>query len=121
MLDEPAVKELTKLVDAARVVELFTQHKIKLKTAEKHLDAMEFFKSVGCRRCGESGYKGRIGIYEVLDIDDGMEELINNRATAQQMHDYAREKGMITMLQDGIVKAKQGVTTIEEVLRVTRE
>ena len=120
-LDEPAVKELTKLVASERVLALFEQHKIKMKAAEKELASMEFFKSVGCRRCGDSGYKGRVGIYEVLDIDDGMEELINNRATAQQMHEYASEKGMITMLQDGIIKAKQGITTIEEVLRVTRE
>ena len=82
---------------------------------------MEFYKSKGCRRCGDSGYKGRIGIYEVLDIDDGLEELINNRATAQKIHEYAITKGMVTMLQDGIIKAKQGITTIEEILRVTRE
>ncbi len=120
-LDEPAVKELNKLVDAAAITKLFEEQNIVLKTEEKQLAAMEFFKSVGCRRCGDSGYKGRVGIYEVLDIDDGMEELINNRATAQEMHVYAGEHGMTTMLQDGIVKAKQGVTTIEEVLRVTRE
>ncbi len=120
-LDEPAVKELTKLVDADTVTRLFEEHKIVLKPEEKQLAAMSFFKSVGCSRCGDSGYKGRVGIYEVLEIDDGMEELINNRATAQEMHTYAREHGMITMLQDGIVKAKRGDTTIEEVLRVTRE
>ena len=120
-LEKDAVKELTKLVDAETVATLFEKHSIKLKTAEKNFSAMEFFRSNGCRRCGDSGYKGRIGIYEVLEVDHGMEELINNRATAQQMHDYAVEHGMITMFQDGLVKAKQGVTTIEEVLRVTRE
>lgn len=121
VLDKAAVKELNKLVDAKTITALFSEHNITLKAEEKQLSAMEFFKSVGCRRCGDSGYKGRVGIYEVLDIDDGMEELINKRAAAQEMHTYAREHGMITMLQDGIVKAKQGVTTIEEVLRVTRE
>jgi type IV pilus assembly protein PilB len=120
-LDEPAVKELTKLIDAEAMAKLFELHDIKLQTAEKKLSSMEFYKSKGCRRCGDSGYKGRIGIYEVLDIDDGLEELINNRATAQKIHEYAITKGMVTMLQDGIIKAKQGITTIEEILRVTRE
>lgn len=120
-LDEPAVKEFTKLVDEDMVSRLFKQHNIKLKTVEKNFSAMEFFRSKGCRRCDGSGYKGRIGIYEVLDVDHGMEDLINNRATAQQMRAYAIKNDMITMLQDGLIKAKQGITTIEEVLRVTRE
>ena len=120
-LDAPAMKELKKLIDTKTMTNLFYQHGIQLKTEEKQLSVMEFFKSTGCRRCRNTGYKGRVGIYEVLEIDDDMEALINNHATAQQINEYATKNNMITMLQDGIVKAKQGITTIEEVLRVTRE
>ncbi|PIZ93194.1 MAG: hypothetical protein COX82_03060 [Candidatus Magasanikbacteria bacterium CG_4_10_14_0_2_um_filter_41_10] len=120
-LDAPAVKELQKLVDVRTAIKLFTEHDIKLKTAEKKLSAMEFFRSPGCRKCDQSGYKGRIGIYEILEVDAGVAELINNRGTATQIKEYAIKNGMITMLEDGLIKAKQGMTSIEEVLRVTRE
>ena len=120
-LDAPAVKELQKLVDVKTILSLFQEHDVPLKSAEKKLASMEFFRAPGCRKCDQSGYKGRIGIYEVLEVDEGISELINNRATAPQIHDYAVKHGMITMLQDGLVKAKQGMTSMEEVLRVTRE
>ena len=82
---------------------------------------MVFYRGGGCRRCGETGYKGRIGIYEVLNIDKDLIEKINQRATAEDISNYAREHGMITISQDGLIKAKKGITTIEEILRVTRD
>ena len=83
---------------------------------------MSFYKSTGCKHCHESGYKGRIGIYEVLTMDKEISNMINGRAGAKEILEYATQKqDMITMLQDGLIKAKQGITTIEEVLRVTRE
>lgn len=70
---------------------------------------------------GVNGFKGRIGIYEVLNVTEEIEQLIVSNGTSNQMQDIAIKQGMVTMQQDGFVKALQGLTTVEEVLRVTRE
>lgn len=65
------------------------------------------------------GYKGRLGLYEVIDVDDEIENMILSRSTSGEIHDKAVEKGMISMREDGYLKALQGMTTLEEVNRVT--
>jgi type II secretory ATPase GspE/PulE/Tfp pilus assembly ATPase PilB-like protein len=120
-LEDSAIKELTKMIGDKKLTDLYQSQGIALQPEETDLKTMTFSRSTGCRRCGDSGYKGRVGIYEVLEVDAGMAELINSRATSREIRDYAVAHDMITMLQDGLIKAKQGITTIEEVLRVTRE
>jgi type IV pilus assembly protein PilB len=75
----------------------------------------------GCEACGGMGYQGRMGIYEVLEVDDAISKMIVGRATSDDIQMAAVRAGMLTMQQDGFVKALQGKTTIEEILRVTRE
>ncbi len=75
----------------------------------------------GCDECGHTGYKGRIGIYEVLGVTIPVQKLIMANATSNEIQDQAISEGMITMQTDGLVKALRGNTTIEEVLRVTKE
>lgn len=75
----------------------------------------------GCDECGHTGYKGRIGIYEVLGVSIPVQKLIMANATSNEIQDQAISEGMITMQTDGLVKALRGNTTIEEVLRVTKE
>ncbi len=75
----------------------------------------------GCDACGGMGYQGRMGIYEVLEVDDAISKMIVGRATSDDIQMAAVRAGMLTMQQDGFVKALQGRTTIEEILRVTRE
>jgi type II secretory ATPase GspE/PulE/Tfp pilus assembly ATPase PilB-like protein len=75
----------------------------------------------GCDECGHTGYKGRIGIYEVLGINTPVQKLITTSATSEQIQDQAILDGMTTMQTDGLVKTLRGNTTLEEVLRVTRE
>jgi len=82
---------------------------------------MIFYHGKGCRRCGSTGYKGRVGIYEVMEIDENLTKKINNGANADEIKKYTRDIEMVTMLQDGLLKAKMGKTTIEEILRVTRD
>ncbi|MCX6779622.1 MAG: hypothetical protein NT034_00350 [Candidatus Magasanikbacteria bacterium] len=82
---------------------------------------MNSSRGEGCNRCGQTGYKGRQGIYEVMEIDEGLVKKINERATSDEIKKYAREHGMLTMLEDGLIKAKLGVTSIAEILRVTKE
>jgi type IV pilus assembly protein PilB len=75
----------------------------------------------GCDECGHTGYKGRIGIYEVLGITIPIQKMIVSNATSNEIQDQAIEEGMTTMQTDGLIKAIRGNTTLEEVLRVTRE
>ncbi|HVE81131.1 MAG TPA: ATPase, T2SS/T4P/T4SS family [Candidatus Dormibacteraeota bacterium] len=82
----------------------------------------ELYKSgKGCEECGGNGYIGRMGIYEVLGVDEKIGQLIVNHATSEEIQSAAIEAGMLTMQQDGFLKALRGMTTIEEVLRVTKE
>ena len=75
----------------------------------------------GCEACGGVGFQGRMGIYEVLEIDSTISKLIVSRATSDDIQMSAIRSGMLTMQQDGFVKALLGKTTIEEIMRVTRE
>jgi len=89
----------------------------KLKSSE-----LTLFKSgPGCSTCGTTGYQGRMGIYEVLDVDEQISKLIINRASSEDIQLQAIRNGMLTMQQDGFIKILRGLTTVEEILRVTRE
>lgn len=75
----------------------------------------------GCENCNATGYKGRIGIYEVLNNSDAIQRLIVAGSTSENIEDAAIKEGMLTMQLDGLIKALRGQTTIEEVLRVTAQ
>jgi type II secretory ATPase GspE/PulE/Tfp pilus assembly ATPase PilB-like protein len=75
--------------------------------------------SKGCEICSHTGYKGRVAIVEILEVDFELKDLILNKASTTKMIEAARRKGMITMREDGILKVIQGLTTLEEVHRVT--
>lgn len=119
-LDKAAITELARVFDTEKMVDLLKKN-VKLAASEKQVESMTFYKGEGCRRCGSTGYKGRLGIYEVMEIDDTLTKKINEHATANEIRDYARQKGMLTMQEDGLIKAKMGITTIAEILRVTKE
>jgi len=88
------------------------------KEKEKEL---KLFKGEGCSECNNTGYFGRIGIFEVLPVTEKISRLILERAPASEIEKQAIEEGMITMKQDGYLKAVEGITTIEEVLRVAQD
>ncbi len=73
----------------------------------------------GCEKCNGTGYKGRVGLYEVMDVSDGLKELILVGASGLELRRKATEEGMLTLRQSGLRKIRDGVTTIEEVLRET--
>lgn len=81
----------------------------------------KLYRPKGCPKCNNLGYKGRIGIYEVLTINEEIEKLILDLSGETDLTIAALESGMITMLQDGILKAIEGITSIDEVKRVTGE
>ncbi len=92
------------------------------KTADMEVPKkVTVYHSPGCAKCNGLGYKGRLGVYEVFTINDAIEKLITKEATTTEIRNQAIADGMITMAQDGILKALQGITDVEEVFRVTEE
>lgn len=87
----------------------------------KPLGSKTFYKSVGCPECGMRGYKGRVGIFEILEVNEKIRRLIVSRAPTDEIIKIGIENGMTPLIIDGIAKASSGQTSIEEVLRVVRE
>ncbi|QQR83189.1 type II/IV secretion system protein [Candidatus Peregrinibacteria bacterium] len=83
-------------------------------------DNYYFYKGIGCKACGQTGYKGRIGLYEVMEMNEAIKKTILKQASADEIEAVAIENGMNTMLEDGIFKALSGVTSLEEVVRVIK-
>jgi general secretion pathway protein E len=77
------------------------------------------YKGKGCEKCLNTGYSGRIGIFELMTMTDSIRKLIMSGADASTIKDIAIKEGMKTLLQDGIDKAVKGLTTLEEVFRVS--
>lgn len=80
-----------------------------------------FFKGAGCAQCGGEGYRGRLAIHELLEVTPKISSLIYTRAPTDALQKAAREGGMVTLVEDAFIKAAQGLTTIDEILRVTKE
>jgi len=112
------VEALKKEIDLDRILEILKQEKI-IKPKDDWL-SIDFYHPGKSEECTD-GYKGRIGIYEVLELSEEIKQLVVKETTANQIHEQAVKEGMITMMEDGFIKAVQGITSIEEVLRVTKE
>ena len=82
------------------------------------IEGISFYKGEGCDKCNRTGYRGRLAAQEFLSISPDIQNLIINRASARDIREKAKEEGMKTLLDDALAKAAEGVTTIEEVLRV---
>jgi type IV pilus assembly protein PilB len=80
---------------------------------------VEGYEPVGCPRCGSTGYRGRVGIYSVMSMSERLKELTIQRAAEPEIAAVAEEEGMLTLREDGVSKVRAGVTSLEEVLRVT--
>jgi type IV pilus assembly protein PilB len=73
----------------------------------------------GCDRCGGTGYKGRVGLFEVMEMTEGLRERVIANAPVIELRSLAVEQGMVTLRRSGLQKVRQGVTTLEEVVRET--
>jgi general secretion pathway protein E len=87
----------------------------------RRVDDAGHWHPVGCADCGKSGYKGRTGVYELMTADDDLRDRIHNRAAEAELHAVAQRSGYRPMRDDGQRLIEQGVTSAEEVLRVTRD
>ena len=85
----------------------------------EQLGSFKVMKGKGCGTCNNTGYKGRVGLYEVMEISEGIRDLIMVGATAVEIKRKALDEGMLTLRMSGLEKIKNGVTTVEEVLRET--
>ncbi len=119
-LDERAIKELQKQLDFDKILNRLEQEKIVLN-AKESLKNLLFYRGKGCNKCNNTGYKGRIGIYEVLENNEKISELILQNAGSEKIKSQSIADGMLTIIEDGFIKAKNGITSIEEVLRVTKD
>ena len=104
-------KEFEKLRLSKDLIKKFFKNKTKIRV----------YRGKGCRACVNTGYSGRIGIFEVLEMEENIQGLVMEKANAIQIEKQAIKNGMTTMLEDGINKVLGGVTTIEEIIRVIRE
>lgn len=122
-LDAKEIETLAKTFDMHDLINFLSkQSDLKGKIAAKTgWEAVSFYKAKGCDQCGGEGYHGRMGIYEVLEMTDAIKKLVTQSASTEIIDSAAKEAGMATMVQDGFMKAVNGVTSLEEILRVTKE
>jgi len=117
-LKEAEIKNLTRYCNLNRILEILQEE--KLIKPKQPLSKVAFYKPKPSKDSPE-GYKGRVGIFEVLPVTETIKDLIVKQATSDHIQSQAQKEGMITMMEDGFVKAAQGVTSIEEILRVIVE
>ncbi|PJE75831.1 hypothetical protein COV04_02710 [Candidatus Uhrbacteria bacterium CG10_big_fil_rev_8_21_14_0_10_48_11] len=119
-LDKAALDELKKQFDLGAILNALVRHGSVAKKTKSFGDLL-FYRGKGCKQCGDDGYRGRVGVYEILNISKEVNDAILRKASREELVELARKQGMTTLLEDGFLKAKAGITTIEEVLRVTQE
>ncbi len=122
-LEEKEVKNLQESFEMTEIMEIFKKEPqlkgiVNAKSTWKNID---FFRPRGCEQCSNEGYHGRQGIYEVLAMNEEIGKLITANASADEIENKARQEGMQKMYEDGFIKAALGMTSIEEILRVTKE
>jgi type IV pilus assembly protein PilB len=122
-LDRDLLNSLEQQLSIAEIIKMAQKNNLLEKglTGANDWSKITFHRPGGCSRCRQEGYKGRIGIFEVFEVSDEISQMIAKRATSDEIEEKARSEGMIRMMEDGIIKAIQGITSIEEILRVTKE
>ncbi len=117
VLTKSQTENLRKYVDIERVIDFLEKEKIIKKGEwEKTL----FYKPKESKDCPD-GFQDRIGIHEVLKVSESIKSLIMSSATSDDLEKQAKKEGMVTMFEDGVIKSSQGITALEEIMRVTRE
>jgi len=117
-LKESELENIAKYCNLDKILKILKEEKIVQKKAS--WKNIPFYRPKKSEECSE-GYKGRIGIFEVLPVTETIKEMIVKQATSDEIQEQAQKEGMRTMLEDGFVKTAQGITSIEEVLRVIIE
>ena len=119
-LDKDEIEQLKKQVNLEKIMAVLQAEKV-VAESEKNFEKLLFYKGKGCNECGNTGYKGRTGIYETLSMTPELAKLITKGAPETELRAAAEQQEMLKIIEDGFIKAKNGLTTIEEVLRVSKE
>lgn len=122
-LEDADIENLSKTFNMNEMLEMLkkTPQLKDIVTAKSTWKNIDFYHAKGCEQCSNEGYRGRMGIYEVLEMDESIGKLITSDASSDELERKARENGMQTMGEDGFIKVIQGLTSIEEIMRVTKE
>lgn len=118
-LDRSTLATLEEQFDLKRILGILKNK--KLVPENSNFSNITFFRGKGCARCRKEGYRGRIGIFEAIEVDEEIGSLLAGSPTTDELESKARAKGMIFMHEDGFIKAVQGLTTVDEIMRVTKE
>jgi len=117
-LSAAQAKDIKKYCDLERLTEILENEGLIKKG--QSIEKIPFSKAKGTKDCPD-GYRGRIGIFEVLPVTESIKNLVVSGATSDQVEEQAKKEGMVTLVEDGFLKAAEGITSVEEVLRVITE
>ena len=122
-MDEQQIVSLAKSFNLDALFSKLRQERDLLKVfwSVEDWTGVVFYRPKGCEQCGGEGYRGRLGIYEVLEMTTEIRKLVTQSASAEAIETIALAEGMTSMVEDGFCKIIQGVTSLEEIMRVTRE
>ena len=123
ILEKKELETLMNNYDMNNILEILRKNettKDKIKEKDSWSD-IKFYKSKGCNQCNGEGYRGRNGIFEVLEVDEEIRKMISQNSSSEELEKKSKENGMLSMIEDGFQKAILGITSIEEILRVTKE
>jgi type IV pilus assembly protein PilB len=122
-LDDKQIKNLSASFDMDQILQLLKKNELSkgIISAKDTWKTISLYKHKGCEQCSGEGYRGRSGIYEVLEMTEDIGKLILKNASSDEIENKAKENGMLTMNEDGFIKAALGITSIEEIMRVTQE
>ncbi len=119
-IDDATAAALTKQFHLEKLLPILAKRKLVPEKA-RDLSDVKFYKGEGCDKCNHSGYRGRVGIHEILEVTPNVAEMIMQRKSSQEIQEMGEQEGMVLLWEDGFVKAAQGITTIDEILRVSKE
>jgi len=105
--------------DCKQEVKVPPEALVEIGFSENEAAELKVYQGAGCSRCNETGYKGRVGLFEVMEITDDLRELIIIGASSIEIRKRAIELGMVTLRESGLTKLREGITTIEEVVKET--
>jgi type IV pilus assembly protein PilB len=103
-------KEPMEMPTAALVSAGYSEHEAR---------TLKLFRGRGCERCNNTGYKGRVGLYEVMEVEDEMREMVLSGASSFELRNKSMQNGMMTLRMSGLQKVRDGMTTVEEIVRET--
>jgi len=116
-LNNSEIESLSGMIDTKKLEKILTKERV-LKSGESWKN-IEIYKSVGCEKCRD-GYHGRCGIFEVMEVSEEIKKLVIEKRAEGEIFSQARKEGMVSIVEDGLLKAAKGITAIEEILRVTK-